>query len=209
MSNQETDTRTDEEKFQDNLESILNSEFNQAVLATNSLRKDPLTGKTGSGIGENQYAAIMRSEDANKLRDEIYESEKARYERLGVADTAQRPSDAQISAYVLQNINDALENLELGRLEQIAKDKSGKLDFEVPENLKTLSYREIISKYARNREIKLEDLNKDEQTAVSLYNLLTETYKFSVKVDFLRENYLEGINATGKKLTEEYSPKKK
>lgn len=183
------------------LEVLVGNKFFQNIVAGNEIKQNPMTyGQLGFDIGEKFYSDSLQGDNAEKLRKGLYKEKEEERRNLGIAETAPYPTNYDVVKKILSSVNESFAVLSLGDLESAVTKISGKLDFSIPEKLKSLSQMDLIPKLSSKVE-----LSEDEETALKLIQLYKEAYTKSLVLKSISSGYLDGINEVGKKITEKYN----
>jgi len=211
-------TREEQRKDMINsLESNLKNDFYTNILGSNTLRnEDAFYGAFGKQVGEGQYSASMKSEYASKLYQETMEGEEKARENLGIADLPDvpYPTNYQITKYVLSILNESVNGLPLGNLEQILGKTAKGAKLEIPDALKEYEIqREELIEKAHEEGKKPQEiagmLDKDSEGALQMYkHLVYEALKRNAASKLLEDHRYDDINAQAKKVSEAFKAKK-
>lgn len=194
---------TPEEQIKTNLKNTLEDKFIQNTLGSNNVKNNPfMYGQLALQGANSTYDASMFSEEANKMRKEIYEQEKLQGQQLGVFGDPAYPSNYDVSLKIAKQVSEVMGLGKLGDLESAVQPLAGGFDFKVPEKLKNYSAYELIVKAQKG-----EKLSEDEQKALASQQILNSAYMRAVSLNASKSNYFADLNEQGKQITESYKPK--
>jgi len=157
---------------------------------------------------------ILESNEAQEVRKRIREQEEAQRKQMGYAGPTYGPSEDKVEFEMYSTTRTSLGIAKLGDLEKLVKDNGATLKDEVPEELKNLSYMEIITKaketgaLSEDGKLDLSKLDKKYQDALDAHKALIRAYDISAarkigeKIDFYSEP-----NALLSQVANEYKPK--
>ena len=188
--------RRDTEKL---LEYNLRNDFYRTVLGTNILREDPnYFGSHYHNIGEKQYDPAMASEEATKLRQELYAQELAEGKKAKVADRPDMTSNYQLSKYISDTISSSIAgmvhpeigpvSLKLGKLEEILKEITPGVNLKIPGELKRFTGHE--------KELS----QKDSQVIAAYKSLILEAVRRGAGFFIADQHRNNDINSQGQDL---------
>lgn len=183
-----------------NLQSIVESEFNQKVIGANEIKLHPHSyGEIGTSVGESNYMSLVNSEDAQKIKAE----EKARLEKereeLGIAESVPEPTNYYVVKKVKEAIGIAMQTLSLEKLVASMKKSISGFKLDIPESLKKYSIMSLMPKLSKKQE-----LNKDEKYASGLIESVKENYVKILALKQTESGYIESVNAQMNAVVEEY-----
>ena len=183
------------------------------VAGQNYIRQNRgLYGELVSNAAEN--IDILESKEAQEIRKQIEEQEKAVREQTGYVGPYDGARNSDILFGIYRITRESLALVKLGDLEKILKEKGAKLDFDVPEKLKNLSQNDLVEKaqekgVGSDGKIDISTLDETYQDAFVMQKVLGQAYdllgaqKIMQGVDFYA-----GVNAQGKAIAKKYAPKK-
>jgi len=195
--------------------STLENKVFQGIVSKNQILKNQfLYGKLAVNGAENTNE-LMNSEEARKVRDNLYKKAKEKGDRLGVYG---EPSitDYAVSTDVIEQIEENKSRLSLGDLEGIVKSlgKDFGYDFEMPKELEKYIPAKLQEKMqiaaikasGDGKKINPEDvLTEEEMKALDVYEFLSESYNRGVSLKAC--NYFADLNRLGAAIKEKYQPK--
>jgi hypothetical protein len=184
----------------------LEDAFNLGLTGSNFLKRVPNAfGNSGYGAGVSTYAESMESENAQNIRETLYDNKKREAQLLGIAETPSRPTDYETMRYVAGIVQENQMIIPLGALEEVVAKVAGPLGFNVPEEWKTLTFAEI------NQEIgeKLaagEELSEELKDKNQMFSALRQAYEMGAGKGIFDKHYLATVSALGKEITDKYAP---
>ncbi len=194
---------TPEEQIKTNLKKTLEDKFIQNTVGSNNVKSNPfMYGQLGIQGAEATYNETMFSEEANKIKKEMYDQKKLQGQKLNVFGEPISPSNYDFSLKFAQQVHEVMSLGKLGDLESIIQPLAKGFDFKVPDKLKDYSAYELMVKAQKG-----EELSEDEQMALASQNLLNQAYTRAVALNACQSNYFADLNANAKKITDAYKPK--
>jgi hypothetical protein len=199
----------DKEPKESAFEKNLRDSYLQSVVGFNLLngKNNPL-GQSGERAGEIAEYNFLRDEKTHKTRDELYQSELKYAKENGISAKPERPSDYKVIKYSKQIVEESKQKVTLKGLAKIAKDSGAKIDFEIPQGIEKMTLEKIMP-FLQEVEGDTDKLSKENKAFIEMYKLLSQSYDMAIAQKITGNTYWEGINTQGKKVVEEYSPKKK
>ncbi len=201
----------------ESLEKNLKNSFYLDVLGINDLRKEAsVYGSLGESIGSGQYAGTMTSENATKLRNQLYKDEMSDREGLGIADMPEYTSNYQISRYVLGIQNESFGELPLGSLEAILGETAKGFKLNVPQQLKdyeAAKQNQIENYIAQGKsaeEIKsLVQADEDSEKAIATLRKVAYTaFRRGAALRVMEAHRYDDINSATEKVAQAYKKAK-
>ena len=211
------DPRKEIEKREESLGGNLTNDFYLSVLGVNTLRNEPQYGEYARQIGQTQYSEVINSDDANKIRKELYKQELEKRNALGIADMPESPSNYQLVKSAISIVNESVQELSASKLEIIVNDMGG-AKIELPDELKEYE--------AQKREVQIKAIesgenpegikkavegvvDRDSEVALQQYvQILYQAMKMGAAYRVLDEHRYDDINSIGKSIGEEYKKAK-
>lgn len=194
-----------EEQIKLNVKKTLEDKFIQNVVGSNNAKNNPfLYGQLGVNGANSTYENSMFSENATKIRKEMYDKKKNEGEQLGVYGDPSFPSNYDVSLKIAQQVHEVMALGKIGDLEDHVKSIAKGFDFTVPDKLKNFSVNELIMKLQKG-----ENLSNDEKMALQTQKLLSEAYTRAAALNSIQSNYYSDLNSIGKEITDAYKPKEK
>lgn len=198
MPNEET--HEDREIRLQNLERILLNPFNRDIVASNYLREnESLFGELGKNAGNSYYEGAMVSDEAQRVRNKLYEEEKKEKKRLGIADEVPYTDNYRVVKKIMEMRDSAFLGLPLKRLEESIKKVVPGLEFKVPNELRDATGTELVMKQMYGN-----DLSEAEKHILNVIGYLKSAYTSSLALNQVNQGHLAGLNAHGKTLEEAY-----
>lgn len=208
MANEQKKELSPEEQRTLIVKKTLESKLMQGTLGSNTVLTNPyMFGQLGLNGGKQGYEQITSGEEFNKTRSEIYSEKKKQIEGSGVYGEPAMPSNADISAYLINQVREVMTIAKLSELEKYAKDAGAKLDFSVPEQLKNYSINDLAKRMKEEKREKPKE--GDEENAFKMYQILSESYTRACAVNVAKSNYFTDLDSAGKEIAEKYKPKEK
>ncbi len=209
----ETPTKEEMEQARaTNVKKTLESKFIQSTVGSNLVKTNPYlyTGELGFRSAESLYDQTMSSDDAKKLKEQIFNQRIKEGKELGVAGEPSYPSGYDVSFQIMKQLGEVLSISRLAELEKAVQDSGAKLDFKVPDELKDYISSELINKsVGEDGKIDIKSLSKQEQDALGLYQVLSESYKRACALKASQANYFADLNAQGKQIADFYKKEEK
>jgi hypothetical protein len=195
-----------------NVKKTLESKFIQNVAGSNLVKSNPYlySGELGFRSAESLYDGTMSSEDAKKIKDQIFKQESDEGKKLGVAGEPTYPTGYDVSVQIMRQLEEILSISKLSELEKAVQEIGAKLDFKVPDELKNYIPTELIHKAAgEDGKVDVKSLSQEEQHALGLYQTLSEFYKRACALKAVQANYFADLNAQGTKIADLYKKEDK
>lgn len=204
------ENRTPEQEREDrisSLESNLKNDFYRNVLGVNELRANPnVHGDLGYGVGNSQSQSVMTSEDADRIREEMYSNQQQVRNALGIADEPSYPTNYDVAQKVVSDILlesiggttplGLREGLPLGNIENILSEKYPEMNLSVPDELKGYTGVE-------------EGLSDDDKRIIFTYKQLAyEGFKLGAAESLRAAHKYDALNAHAQQLGEAYQNQK-
>ena len=147
----------------------------------------------------------FKSDYAGKVRADLEDAAQKEAEQLGVAGNYDYSvGNGHVAAQTMKIVQSAGAMAQLGELEAVVKKAGAKLNFNVPDALKTYQPTEIFSKMDKEGK---DSLSEEENDALVMYQTLMEAYSTACAVKYI--DYFAEANSRGAKLSEKYEPEKK
>jgi hypothetical protein len=183
-----TDAEKSEQARASNVKKTLDAKLIQDTLATNTiLSNQNLYGSENVERAQNYYNALTSGEDFNKEINADYQKTVDAYKKMGIFGEPSRPSNADVSAKLVQQFNEitqiaTLEELLTGAKNAVKK-AGAKIEEELPQELKNYTYTDLIKlagekgAISKDGKISIDKLGKNEQNAFKMYSALVGVYK--------------------------------
>jgi hypothetical protein len=184
-----TDAEKAEQARASNVKKTLDAKLIQDALATNTiLSNQSLYGSENVERAQNYYSNLTSGEDFNKMREAEYKQTAENYKKMGIFGEPSRASNADISAKLVNQFNEitqvaTLEELLTGAKNAVKKAGAKIEQEELPEELKNYSYTKLVElatkkgAISKDGKLSLDKLNKNEQNAFKMYDVLVGAYK--------------------------------
>jgi hypothetical protein len=172
-----------------NVKKTLEAKLIQDTLTTNAiLNNQSLYGSENVERAQNYYSNLTSGEDFSKMREADYKQTADTYKKMGIFGEPSRPSNADISAKLIQQFNEVtqiatLEELLTGAKNAVKKAGAKIEQEELPQELKNYTYTDLIKlagekgAISKDGKLSIDKLNKNEQNAFNMYNVLVGVYK--------------------------------
>lgn len=211
-------TQTPEEKEKartEIVESTLVNKLFQNVMGSNSVKSQPFVyGELSQQGGEENYNNVISHEEFTKKRQELYAQKKAEMQQANIAG---EPTivDPEVSLAIVKQLKESMGIAKIGELETYVNNLGAGLDFKVPEELKELSYANVLEAAMKSNAIspegaldtsKLSDTQKD---AIAMYQLFSQAYERACALSVSKSGSFADINAQGSAIADKYKPKVK
>ena len=155
-------------------------DFQLAIGASEILDNQAQYGTDAVSAARAAFKKIEGTESYSKLEKAIYDPRK---ESVGERGEASKPTSSEVYAGMRQTVErESLPRLKFGELEAIVKEAGAKLDVEVPEELRDLSYEEYSKglveegKVDEKGQVDESMLSDEEKNAAIVYNALRSAY---------------------------------
>lgn len=163
---------------------------------------------------ESGLSRILASQEAIETRQMIETQERVQRAQSGYHGNYSGANNEQVEFAMYNSVERSLENVSLGKLEEICKAKGVKLEKEIPKEVKDLSVTKIIESaqkikaFDERGALDISKLSEVERCALELHKGLTEAYKIA-GAEKIREGLqpYAGINNYLKSVYEKYNPK--
>lgn len=174
-----------------NVKKTLENKFFKSVIGGNigKSKKIDFGNLASQGI-DDAYNEMQEGDEYAKTRKELQE----KYNELGVYGTV---DVSAISHDVMSQVRSIQQMATLGELEKYTKEEGADIEFNIPEELKEYSLRDIGK----------DDLDDKTKEGIQIaYRLLTTAYERSCVLDNV--NYFADLNKAGKQFEESYKKEK-
>ena len=191
-----------------NVKKTLENRLFQDVLGSNQVLSNPfMFGELGMQGANGSYSEATAGEAFNQERQSVYSGMKSQYQQMGIYGEPAMPSNADISARLVQQVKEVSAIATLGELEKYSKEIGAKIDFEIPEKLKNASYMDIM--IAMKEEGRDKPKDDYEAAVLGMHQTLTGFYERACSVNSIQSSYFTDLNQMGSQISEMYAPKKK
>jgi hypothetical protein len=211
MTNEEK-AKEAEEVRTSNVKKTLESKLIQNAVGSNLVKSNPhkYSGELGFQSAESVYDSSMSSDDAKKIKEQIYQGKINEGKQLGIAGEPTYTSNYDLSVQLARQLNEVLAIARISELEKSAKDVGAKLSFAVPEELKDYIPQELMQKAVNSEgKVDLKKLDEKEQHAFGFYQILSESYKRACALKTTQANYFADLNDEGMQIANLYKKEEK
>lgn len=184
----------------------------QETLGSNLIKNDPFKyGQIGLESANSAYNALMFGEEVQKMKQEKYQEKQKKYNEMGVADEPSYPSNGDISYELIRGLESVMQVSFLEDLEEGVKKVAPGLKYDLPEELKGLSYEKVMKNATIDEEgkLNLESLSDNEQKALVSYQIYREAYRRGVAMNIVNSNYFADLNEQAKQIMNSYKKEAK
>jgi hypothetical protein len=205
--------KEEEPSREDIAKKTLEDSVHQQFVGSNYLLKYPFKfGELGQASAQSEYAKVMTSDTAKKIRDELYKKEMENWKNSGLYEKPNYPADYAVAQRFNQSVQESSMCLKLGDLEGIISKMAGDgaLTDKLPDQLKNFTYESIAQKVMEAKQ-KGENYkpSETEQEALQMYNVLMEAYTRTTAKKLIGNSYLDDVNAAVHQIAEKYESKEK
>lgn len=169
------------------------------VTAANSLKN--LYGEAGAKIAD-QY---MSGAEAYAMKNEMFESQKAEAEQLGVAYEQQMLTNGAFSLHTAKMAKAAKGVLNFGNLAKITEQFGLKTDFKVPDEFKNWTEKDLEAKLKNAGGI--DKLDEKSIHAMNCYGILETAYTKGSALSLMNQSYTNEMDGMTKEFFESYKKK--
>ena len=203
MKNKDTKEKEKSELTKEDI-ARMNLEYKlyQGILGSNLIRSNPTElGSRGLFAGESAYNSFMNSKEIQEEREKNYQSQQQEANSLGVFGDLPRESNTQSSYRIMKQLEEYKQVLSLKDLEKIVKLTSPGFKFNLPEDTKNLTAKDLmIKKYVEKKE-----LSEVEEKALIAYTFLNEAYNDGIKLTVFNQHYFDELNMKSEQFAEKYA----
>lgn len=201
----------------DNAKKTLENKLFQDVLGSNQVKNNPfLYGQLASQGADSKYEESINTDEAKKIRDDLYGNKKRQGNALGVYGEPSI-SNYDVSLDIIQQVEENKKRLPLGELENVVKGVANGLQSGLPDELKEYVIVDIeekiqkaqIGEFKRTGKIDPEKikefLTEEEVDAFNTYQALSQAYNRGAALNSSQADYFSDSNQILKNISEKYS----
>jgi len=193
----------------------LESTLLQGIAGSNTVRSNQaMYGTLGVSGAEAAYDSSMNSDEIKKMRETAYNQAKQEGESLGVFGEPSYPTNYDISAKVMKQLEDYKTFVPLKDLGEVVKNLAPGFKFNVPAELENyvpaeLLQKAVMAEVAKQTGKEAVGLTEAEQDAFNVYQLLSQAYNRGLGLRAAQSGYFADLNQTASQISEKYKPKTK